>query len=216
MSLEEYCERYLENRIIDLKRELTAEEVKIIEKLEVKIENSLYNGAEYEKLKTAIGVYFSKYDKDKELKYKKPLKYGVTKEEYDKIYNKFTEIDEKYENLLEVNIPKKSFEAIWLNEKQHIRDKLITFLEKKTLNDTQKYQLFELIMNIEDATPMQKERFILYYGLDKEKIHSASKLAKLQHCTQSNIRQAINKIKSKIIRLPDEKIDIIREVIEEK
>lgn len=53
MSLEEYCERYLENRIIDLKRELTAEEVKIIEKLEVKIENSLYNGAEYEKLKTA-------------------------------------------------------------------------------------------------------------------------------------------------------------------
>ena len=32
MSLEEYCERYLENRIIDLKRELTAEEVKIIEK----------------------------------------------------------------------------------------------------------------------------------------------------------------------------------------
>ena len=183
MSLEEYCERYLENRIIDLKRELTAEELKIIEKLEVKIENSLYNGAEYEKLKTAIGIYFSKYDKDKELKYKKPLKYGVTKEEYDKIYNKFTEIDEKYENLLEVNIPKKSFEAI---------------------------------MNIEDATPMQKERFILYYGLDKEKIHSASKLAKLQHCTQSNIRQAINKIKSKIIRLPDEKIDIIREIIEEK
>ena len=102
MSLEEYCERYLENRIIDLKRELTAEEVKIIEKLEVKIENSLYNGAEYEKLKTAIGVYFSKYDKDKELKYKKPLKYGVTKEEYDKIYNKFIEIDEKYEKIIDV------------------------------------------------------------------------------------------------------------------
>lgn len=216
MSLEEYCERYLENRIIDLKRELTAEEVKIIEKLESKIENRLYNGAEYEKLKAEIGIYYSKYDKDKELKYKKPLKYGVSKEEYDKIYNKFAEIDEKYEKLLEVDIPKKSFESIWLKENQHIRDKLITFLEKKTLDDTQKHQLFELIMNIEDATPMQKERFILYYGLDKEKIHSASKLAKLQHCTQSNIRQAINKIKSKIIRLPDEKIDIIREIIEEK
>ena len=53
MSFEEYCEKYLKNEIIDLKKELTTEEVKIIEKLEVKIENKLYNGYQYEDLKEA-------------------------------------------------------------------------------------------------------------------------------------------------------------------
>lgn len=218
MSSEEYCERYFENRTIDLKRELTIEEIKIIEKLEAKIENKLYNGYEYEDLKEAAGIYFSRWDENKELKYMKPLKYGVTKSEYNQICNKFEKIDAKYEELLQINMKKRNFECIWFREKQHIRDKFITFLEEQTLNNAQKEKIFEIIMNMENATLMQKERFILYYGLDKnkEKIHNASKISKLENCCQSNIRQAINKIKSKIPQLSDEKIELIRKLIREK
>lgn len=218
MSFEEFCKRYLENRIIDLKKELTTEEIKTLEKLEIKIENKLYNGLEYEDLKDAAGIYCSKYDKNKELKYMKPLKYGVGKREYNKICKKIENMDKKYEELLEIDIRKRNFEDIWFREKQHIRDKLITFLEGQTLNNVQRKKLFEIIMNMEDATLKQKERFILYYGLgkNKEKIHNFSKIAKLENCCQSNIRQSINKIKSKIIRLSNEDIDVIRKIIKNK
>lgn len=217
MSFEKFCERYLENRIIDLNKELTTEEIKTLEKLEIKIENKLYNGYEYEDLKEAAGIYCSKYDKNKELKYMKPSKYGVSKSEYDQICKKFEKIDTKYEELLEVNMRKRDFKWIWFREKQHIRDKLITLLEKQILEDIQRKKLFEIIMNMENATLIQKERFILYYGLDtnNEKIHSAGKIAKLQKCTTSSIRQSINRVKSQIPQLSDEKIDRIREIIEE-
>lgn len=215
MSFEEFCKRYLENRIIDLKKELSTEEIKTLEKLEIKIENKLYNGLEYEDLKEAAGIYCSKYEKNKELKYMKPSKYGVSKNEYDQLFDKFEKINIKYKELLEIDMRKRDFEYIWFREKQHIRDKLITFLEKQTLDDIQRKKLFEIIMNMEDATLIQKERFILYYGLDKnkKKIHNATKIAKLQKCTASSIRQSINRIKSQIPQLSDENIDRIREII---
>ena len=92
---------------------------------------------------------------------------------------------------------------------------MINFLEVEILNDTQRQQLFDIVINMKETTLLQKERFILYYGLDKDKakIHSCSKIATIQNCTSSNIRQAINKIKSRFIRLSDEEIDQIREII---
>lgn len=215
MLLEEYCDKYFDTAIIDLKKELTEIELEIIEKLEVKIEDKLYTAHKYEEVKETLGIYYSKNDKDKELKYKKPMKYGISKKEYDLITAKFTKIDNKYKELLGVDFKKRDFDYIWFKEKQYVRDKLILFLEKKTLNDIQKQNLFNIIMNMENTTIMQKERFILYYGLDQkeEKVHSISKIAKLQSCSESNIRQTINKVKSKIPRLTDEEIDIIREII---
>ncbi len=215
MLLEEYCDKYFDTAIIDLKKELTEKEIEIIEKLEVKIEDRLYTAYKYEDIKETLGIYCSKNDKHKELKYKKPEKYGISKEEYDLIIVKFNKIDNKYEELLGVDFKRRDFNYIWFKEKQCVRDKLIIFLEEHTLDDIQKQKLLNIIMSMKNTTIMQKERFILYYGLDqnKEKIHSASKIAKLQNCSTSNIRQAINKVKSKIPRLEDEEIDIIREMI---
>jgi len=131
------------------------------------------------------------------------------------MYNTFNRIDNKYADILEEHWRRIDFSVIWLAEKQHVRDKLINFLEVEILNDTQRQQLFDIVINMKETTLLQKERFILYYGLDKDKakIHSCSKIATIQNCTPSNIRQAINKIKSRFIRLSDEKIDQIREII---
>ena len=70
-------------------------------------------------------------------------------------------------------------------------------------------------MNIEDAKLVTKQRFILYYGLDKRKgkIHNCSEIARLEGCSASNIRQSINQIKSKLLRLSDDNIDILRKII---
>lgn len=208
-------EGYCDNEIIDLKEELTEVALNIIERLEVKIKGKLYTKYEYEDLKESLGIYCSKYDSNKEQKYIKPLKYGVTKEEYDYIFTIFNEIDNKYKELLKGNCRKINFENIWFREKQHIRDKLITCLEKQTLNNNQRKKIFQIVMSMEDTTLIQKERFIIYYGLDKskEEIHNATKIAKLQNCTKSTIIQSINKIKSKIPRLSDEKIEIIRNIV---
>ncbi len=200
---------------INLKDELSDKDIQVINKLECEVHNEFYTGAEYYKLKENLGIYYSSYKEEPELKYKKPLKYGVTKEEFDYVHNTFNRIDNKYANILDEHWRRIDFSVIWLAEKQHVRDKLINFLEVEILNDTQRQQLFDIVINMKETTLLQKERFILYYGLDKDKakIHSCSKIATIQNCTSSNIRQAINKIKSRFIRLSDEEIDQIREII---
>lgn len=202
----------------NLKDELDDKDMQIIKKLECEIHNEFYTGAEYYRLKENLGIYYSFYKEEPEQKYKKPLKYGVTKEEFDYVHNTFNRIDNKYAEILDEHWRKIDFDTIWFTEKQHVRDKLISFLEEKILNDIQKQQLFDIVMNMKETTLLQKERFILYYGLDREKIkiHSCSQIAKIQNCTSSNIRQTINKIKSRFIRLSDEEIDKIREIIKEE
>lgn len=217
MLFEEYCDNYLESKIIDLKKELTNKDLAIIEKLEVNIEDGFYTQSRYEDVKEDLGIYYSNYDADREQRYIKPLKYGVTKKEFDYLSNRFSEIDKKYEEMLEGNYRRKTFKDIWLKEKQHIRNKLMYLLEKDILTDYKKQKILEIVINMKDATDMQKERFVLYYGLDKKqkRIHNASKIAELQNCTSSNIRQSINNIKLKIVRLPDEQIETIRKIIKQ-
>lgn len=200
---------------INLEKELTNIELSIIRKLEVEINKGFYTPCEYQNLKEHLGIYHIMNENDKELKYLKPSKYGVSKNEYNQLCNKFEEIDNKYANLLNSNFRRTSFENVWLRERQHIRDKLITILNKKNLNNTQKQQIYDFVMNMESATDIQKNRFILYYGLDKNnnEVHTISQIAKLHNCTPSNIRQSINHLKSGIVRLSNEKIEILRQIV---
>ena len=68
---------------------------------------------------------------------------------------------------------------------------------------------------MENVSLKQKERFIMYFGLDNKKIkaHDYKEIAKQQKCSSSNIRQAIRTVASKIVRLSDEEIDEIRKIL---
>ncbi|MCI8548387.1 MAG: hypothetical protein HFJ38_05810 [Bacilli bacterium] len=217
MLFDKDCHSYYEKKSIDLKNELTTTDLAIIKKLEVKVKEEFYTQYEYENLKEHLGIYVISNENDNELKYLKPSKYGVTNNEYDQIYNKFNEIDNKYKKILIRNSKIIDFDDIWFREKQHVIDKLIIALDNRILNDVQKKQLFEFIMNIENATLIQKERFILYYGLQENnnEIYNIAQIAQLHNCTKSNIRQAVNRIKSKITHLSNEKIEILRQILNE-
>ncbi len=106
------------------------------------------------------------------------------------------------------------FKDIWTKEKQHIRDKLIIFLKANKLNATKKLQLIDIIKDIENVTYTHKERFILFYGLDKER-KNIPEMARLYKCSTENIRVSIEKIKRKIIDLPNEKIESLRAIMKE-
>lgn len=213
MTLEKYQYIYFDKKTINLKKVFSQTELETINKLDVKIENRFYTVHEYTDLKRNLGI-FRNINKDKELKYLKPSKYKVRKSDFNQLCKKFDEIDNKYEELLRDFNGRIYFEDMWFAEKVHVRDKLISILNENLLNDTKRKQLLSIIMNIEDAKLVTKQRFILYYGLDKRKgkIHNCSEIARLEGCSASNIRQSINQIKSKLLRLSDDKIDILRKI----
>ena len=104
-----------------------------------------------------------------------------------KIYEKIFDYIESENNDLQENIEKafkcgieKTIEIIFFS-KENVRDNFINLLEKDEITNKEKQQLLEIIFNMKKITSIQKERFILYYGLDfkKEKIHNYAKIARL-------------------------------------
>lgn len=105
-------------------------------------------------------------------------------------------------------------DKIWIEERQVIRDNLIKALKENKLNEIQKKQLLEIVMSIDKATDLQKERFVLYYGLDGNQGKcSISEIAKLQKCSYPGIRLSVNKIESRLIRVSDDKIEILKQIV---
>lgn len=213
MTFEKYQYVYFSKKTINLKKAFSKTEIETINKLDVKIENRFYTVHEYTDLKRDLGIFWN-ISKDKDLKYLKPSKYKVSKSDFNQLCKRFDEIDNKYDDLLRDFNRRIYFEDMWFAEKVHTRDKLISILNENQLNDTKRRKLLNIIMNIEDAKLITKQRFILYYGLDKRKgkIHNFCEIARLEKCSASNIRQSINQIKSKLLRLSDEGIDILRKI----
>lgn len=132
----------------------------------VVIQDKIYTELEYDELKENLYLYYAEDPCEEKQKYVRPSRYGITNDDFDKIFNKFNEIDKKYEksfNRIEVkgNIRR----TIKYSERQIIRDNFIRVLEYAKLNSEQKQLVFEIIMNISDVMPIQKERFSIYYGL---------------------------------------------------
>lgn len=213
MELIEWVRNYNNKEIIDIKKELTEKELKIIKNFSATIQDKIYTELEYDELKESLFLNFCEEDS----KYTKPSLYGMKNEEFDIIFNKFNEIDKKYEksfNKIEFkdNIPKK----IDYSQRQIIRDNFMILLENDKITDEQKQLVLEIIINMKNVFFKQKERFIMYYGLDlkKEKIHSFTKIAKIQNCSNSCIRQGVWTVRRKILSLPTKEIKILEKMVE--
>ena len=81
--------------IINLDEELTAEEKKIMEMLDNKIEKKIYTEYEYDIIKQKLNFFYYEDEKEiKKFKYSVENK-GVSKEEFKDILKTFDNIDEK-------------------------------------------------------------------------------------------------------------------------
>lgn len=101
-------------------------------------------------------------------------------------------------------------------EKGKIVDKLIKLMEKSLLNVNQKKVIRKIVNNLENTTEIQKDRFILFYGLDEERCETRKlrEIAAKYNCTTTAIRQSVITVKNKLSRL-EKNVKLIAKVIQE-
>ena len=103
MSFEEWDMNYHNKEIIDLRKEITNKELELLEKLEIIIQDKVYTGYEYGRLKMDLLLYYKDENMDEEeWKNVKSLKdREVNRNDYNELLNKFCELNKKYQKLFD-------------------------------------------------------------------------------------------------------------------
>lgn len=101
-----------------------------------------------------------------------------------------------------------------LKEKRDIINILIALLKNSKLNTIQKEKILKVVQNLKNATEMQKERFIKYYGLDGTGCKKLVEMGKLYGKTASTIRGSVITIQLKLAR-SDEAFEVVERVVNE-
>ena len=84
------------------------------------------------------------------------------------------------------------------------------------LNDEQKDKIAEIVDNMDILTEIQKDRFIMYYGLNTNGIdfRTYTKIANIYKCSVSAVRLSVVTVKQKLVRL-EEEFKIIEDIVKE-
>lgn len=101
-------------------------------------------------------------------------------------------------------------------DKSIIIDKFIELAKKSKLNCEQKKRIVHIIENLNETTETQKERFILYYGLNEfgPDAKNLNIIAKIYGCTASAVRGSVISVKNKLSKL-NEEFKVIEQVVTE-
>lgn len=102
------------------------------------------------------------------------------------------------------------------DEKIKTVNTLIKLAKTSKLNNEQKDRIVKILDNTDILTETQRERFIMYYGLNTNGLdfRNLEKIAKIYKCSISAVRLSIVTAKNKISKLEDE-FKIIEEVVDE-
>lgn len=92
-----WYEKYSTLEIVDLKKHLSKEDFDLLKRLNIEIKDKVYTEQEFEILDMELLGYYIDEDMDEEeLKESKPLPEGITREEYDKLLEKLSNISSEY------------------------------------------------------------------------------------------------------------------------
>ena len=92
-----WYEKYSTLEIVDLKKHLSKEDFDLLKRLNIEIKDKVYTEQEFEILDMELLGYYIDEDMDEEeLKESKPLPEGITREEYNKLLEKLSNISSKY------------------------------------------------------------------------------------------------------------------------
>lgn len=88
-------------------------------------------------------------------------------------------------------------------------------LKNGWVSKEKKKLLYNLVISLDNATKLQKERFILFYNLNsKLKIkYNLSSLGREQNCSSSAIKYSISRIRSFLVNLTDSRKEIFEKII---
>ena len=101
MSFEQWDEIYRNKKIIYIIEEFDESELETLKRLGIIIEDKVYTEYEFECLKLELGKYYIDDNMDEEdWECVEPLEdKNVSREDYNRVKNKFDELDEKYQSL---------------------------------------------------------------------------------------------------------------------
>lgn len=92
-----WYEKYSTLEIVDLKKHLSKEDFDLLKRLNIEIKDKVYTEQEFEILDMELLGYYIDEDMDEEeLKESKPLPEGITREEYNKLLEKLSNISSEY------------------------------------------------------------------------------------------------------------------------
>lgn len=91
------------------------------------------------------------------------------------------------------------------NKKLNNVDLFFIRLKNGWVSEEKKQLLYELVISLDNATKLQKERFILFYNLDSKSNlkYNLSSLGREQNCSGSAIKYSISRIRSFLVNLTD-------------
>ena len=91
-------------------------------------------------------------------------------------------------------------------------------LKDGKISEEKKRLLYDLVINLDNATELQKERFILVYNLQSipNIKYNISNIARKQNCSPSAVKYSIGRIRNYLINLKSEKKDIFREIVKKR
>lgn len=97
-----------------------------------------------------------------------------------------------------------------------IMKEFLELLKSSELNDEQKMKMLECVETEKAATRTQKDRFCLYYGLNRDgkKDMNYAQIARIYNCTLPAVKYSIISMKKRL-RKNNKNIKIIEEILEE-
>lgn len=101
-----------------------------------------------------------------------------------------------------------------LKDKRYIVSTLIALAKSSNLNTNQNDRVLKAVNSLKNATDIQKERFINYYGFDGTGSKKLVDVAKMYKKTVSTIRGSAIAIELKLAR-SDEAFDVIEKIVNE-
>lgn len=102
------------------------------------------------------------------------------------------------------------------SEKSLILDELSKLMKKSRLSNSQKKEIINLVKQEKKATEIQKERFMLFYGLNEsgKKCMNLPQIAEKYGCTPPAIRCSVLSMRCKLLKY-EEEFSIIENIVNE-
>lgn len=94
---------------------------------------------------------------------------------------------------------------------------ILELAKNNLLDEIQKQKLRAIVLNLDNRTDNQKQRFLLYYNLKKnqQNTYGLTDVSRLHNVTPNAIRCSIGRIRNALVNLQDEKILAIKEILED-
>ncbi len=102
-------------------------------------------------------------------------------------------------------------------EKRDTAFRIMELIKSGELNESQRKQVYDIIMGLQGRTIQQRERVIKLYNLDitQKQTYTKTSLAKEYQCAVSTITNSVYAVQGSLFRIPDEKVLILQKIIKE-